>query len=316
MSLAIRRVDGGDADLATVAAIVNVASPESPTSVAEQRWSERTYPGTIRLIGELEGLPVGVATVGRIYMYPPDFDGLWGSVDVLPEARRHGVGGALLRAIARETAVLGKGFLHVPATEARLDGIAFLEHRGFHEIDRHRIVRLELAGVERPDIVAAAGLALTDLARRPDLVEGVHRVAVEAFPDIPSSEPMATGDLAEFVARDVDRPGMPLDAFIVAVDAATGEVAGYASLLLLGGSTTEAVHDMTAVRPGWRGRGRATAMKRAMIAWAFDHGLAALETGNDVANGAMRAVNARLGYRPRPDEVTLRGSVAEAMMER
>jgi hypothetical protein len=30
----------------------------------------------------------------------------------------------------------------------------------------------------------------------------------------------------------------------------------------------------------------------------------------------MRAVNARLGYRPLPDEVTMRGSVAEAMMDR
>jgi GNAT superfamily N-acetyltransferase len=316
VSLVIRRAAGDDADLATVAAIVNVTSPESPTSAAERRWSDRTYPGTIRLIGELEGRPVGVATVGRIYMYRPDFDGLWASVDVLPQARRRGVGGALLRAIAGEAAALGKGFLHIPATEARSDGIAFLEHRGFVEIDRHRIVRLELAGVERPEIVAPAGLALTDLARQPDLVEGVHRVAVEAFPDIPSSEPMATGDLDEFRARDVDRPGMPPDAFIVGVDATTGEVAGYASLLFLGGSTTEAIHDMTAVRSGWRGRGLATAMKRATIAWAIDHGLATLETGNDEANGAMRAVNARLGYRSRPDEVTLRGSVAEAMMER
>jgi RimJ/RimL family protein N-acetyltransferase len=73
---------------------------------------------------------------------------------------------------------------------------------------------------------------------------------------------------------------------------------------------------MTAVRAAWRGRGLATAMKRATIAWAIDQGLAALETGNDEDNLAMRAVNARLGYRPQPDEVTLRGSVAEAMMER
>lgn len=316
MSVAIRRADGGDTDLATVAAIVNITSPESPTSGAEQHWSDETYPGTVRLIAEVDRQPVGAASVGRIYMYASDYDGLWGSVDVLPNARRRGVGGALLRAIAAEAAAFGKGFLHIPATDARPEGITFLERRGFVEIDRHRIVRLELADIERPEVVAPAGLVLTDLARRPDLLEGVHRVAVEAFPDIPGSEPMVTGDIAEFRARDVDRPGMPPAAFIVGVDAATGEVVGYASLLLLGGSTTEAVHDMTAVRRDWRGRGLATAMKRATIAWAFDHGLAALETGNDEANAPMRAVNARLGYRPKPDEVTLRGRVAEAMMER
>jgi mycothiol synthase len=309
--------NGNEADLATIVAIANSASPEWPTSVAELRWSDETYPGTVRLIAALDGRAVGVATVGRIYMYPPEFDGLWGTVDVLPHARRQGVGGALLRGIAAEAAAAGKGFLHVPATAARPGGIAFLERRGFVEVDRNRIVRLDLAGLERPVVRPPAGLVLTDLARRPDLVAGVHRVAVETFPDVPTgSVPMVPGDLAEFRARDVERPGLPPDGFMVGLDAATGEVAGYASLRFLGGSATEAVHDMTAVRAGWRGRGLATAMKGATIAWAIDNGLEALETGNDEANGPMRAVNARLGYQPKSDEVTLRGSVAEAMMER
>jgi GNAT superfamily N-acetyltransferase len=312
----IRRARNDDvADLETIARIINASSPEWPTSVADMQWSDETYPGTTRLIAEIDGRPVGAATVGRIFMYPPDYDGLWGSVDVLPDARRRGVGGTLLRAIAGEAVTAGKGFLHLSASEARPDGIAFLARRGFVEIDRHRIVRLELADAERPPVVAPDGLVLTDLARRPDLVAGVHRVAVEAFPDIPGSEPMAPGDLAEFRARDVDRPGVPPGAFVVALDATTGEVVGYASLLFLVGSTTRAVHDMTAVRAAWRGRGVATAMKRATIAWAIDNGLSTLETGNDEANAAMRAVNARLGYRPKADEVTLRGSAAEAMME-
>ncbi|HEX5824643.1 MAG TPA: GNAT family N-acetyltransferase [Candidatus Limnocylindrales bacterium] len=315
MTLAIRRAGNDEADLATITAIVNAVMPEWPTSIDQLRWSDETYPGTVRLIAELAGRPVGAATVGRIFMYPPDFDGLWGSIDVLPDACRKGIGGSLLRAIAGEAAAAGKGFMHIPASELRPEGIAFLVRRGFVEIDRHRIVRLPLAGLERPPVVAPDGLILTDLARRPDLVAGVHRVAVDAFPHIPGSEPMAAGDLAEFRARDVDRPGMPPGAFVVGVDAATGEVAGYASLLFKAGSTTEAVHDMTAVRAAWRGRGLATAMKRATIAWAIDHGLAALETGNDEENLAMRAVNARLGYRPAPDDVTLRGSVAAAMME-
>jgi mycothiol synthase len=317
MTATVRRADHGDeADLATIAAIVNASSPEWPTTVAEMHWSDAAYPGTVRLIAERDGRPVGAATVGRIFIYPPDYDGLWGSVDVLPDARQLGVGGTLLRAIAAEAATAGKGFLHASTTEARPEAIAFLEHRGFAEIDRHRIVRLELAGAERPSTAPPDGFALTTLADRPDLVSGVHRVAIEAFPDIPGSVPMAAGDLAEFRARDVDRPGVPPEAFVVAVEVATGEVVGYANLVFRAGSTTEAIHDMTAVGEAWRGRGLATSMKRATIAWAIDHGLTALETGNDQANAAMRAVNARLGYRPLPDEVTLRGSVAEAMMER
>jgi RimJ/RimL family protein N-acetyltransferase len=68
---------------------------------------------------------------------------------------------------------------------------------------------------------------------------------------------------------------------------------------------------MTAVLPAYRGRGIATALKRATIAWAIDHGLTALETGNDVENAPMRAVNLGLGYTPIPDEIGYRGPLAE-----
>ena len=48
--------------------------------------------------------------------------------------------------------------------------------------------------------------------------------------------------------------------------------------------------------------------------WALAHDLQALETGNDGDNAPMRAVNARLGYTPLPDEVTMRGLADEAEM--
>ena len=72
MTLAIREA-AGDADLATYAAIVNAGSPEDPTSVAELRWSDATYPGGLRLLADLDGRTVGAASVGRIYVYPPEF---------------------------------------------------------------------------------------------------------------------------------------------------------------------------------------------------------------------------------------------------
>jgi hypothetical protein len=40
--------------------------------------------------------------------------------------------------------------------------------------------------------------------------------------------------------------------------------------------------------------------------------LTALVTGNDEDNAPMRAVNARLGYQPLPDEVFLRGPLLSA----
>jgi GNAT superfamily N-acetyltransferase len=173
------------------------------------------------------------------------------------------------------------------------------------------MVRLQLAGLAAPAVLAPDEIRIVTLAERPDLLRGVHAVAVEAFPDIPSAgEPIDPGTFEEFVARDVERAGIPKDAFAIAVHEASGEVVGYASLMFAAGSTTHAYHDMTAVRSVYRGRGIAGALKRATIAWAITHGLEALDTGNDEDNAPMRAVNAALGYRPVPDWLGLEGPLA------
>ena len=304
---AIRPVTSA-ADLSALVACTNEVTPDDPTSLEELRWSDTTYPGTARFLAEVDGRVVGLATVGRIYVFPAEYPALWASVVVAPDARRQGTGGALLRAVSERAYAAGKTGLHLRAWEHRPEGIAFLEHRGFSELERARMVRLELAGLPTPTIAMPDGVLLTDLAARPDLVVGVHAVALEVFDDIPGGdEPMAVGDLAEFRARDVDRPGILPEAFMIAVDEVSDEVVGYACLLMTPGSVTVAWHDMTGVLRAWRGRGIAMALKRATIAWAIQHGLTALETGNDEANAGMRAVNARLGYQPLPDEVIMRG---------
>ena len=186
-----------------------------------------------------------------------------------------------------------------------------LANRGFVETERNKMVRLDLAGMQPPEVRAPAGILLTTLAQRPQLVQGVWETALEAFPDIPADdEPMDVGTIEAFVARDVDRVGIPKDAFFVAVAEATGDVVGYASLIYDAASTTLAYHDMTAVRRAHRGRGIATALKPAAIAWAVEHGLEALDTGNDEENAPMRAVNLALGYRPVPDWIGLQGPLA------
>ena len=202
-----------------------------------------------------------------------------------------------------------------PATEARPDGIAFLEHRGFTEYERATSLRLDLAGLAPPLARPPDGVAITTLAERPDLVPGVHEVALEAFGDIPGDEPMAPGDLAEFRARDVDRPAIPPWGFAIAVDPARPRRRVRQPDP---GPRNEAVawHDMTAVQRSWRGRGLAMALKATTIAAAIEHGLTALETGNDIDNDAMRAINARLGYRALPDLLTMRGPLVHGIMER
>jgi GNAT superfamily N-acetyltransferase len=304
----IRRADTTDADLETIAGIVCETIPEWPTSVDDMHREDALYPGIVRFLAHDHDRAVGAAIVGRVYMHPPDYDAYWATIAVLPAKRRLGIGSRLLAATAAVARGAGKRALHLSVTESRPDAVAFLVHRGFVEHARHKMVRLELGGLEPPAVDLPPGLAVTTLAERPDLVEGVHAVAVEAFADIPGGdEPPAAGDLAEFRARDIDWPTVPKDAFMIALDGSTDTVVGYSNLVFPPGRADFAYHDMTAVARAWRGRGVATALKRATIAWAVRAGLDHLDTGNDPDNAPMRAVNRQLGFAPRPDELTMRG---------
>jgi GNAT superfamily N-acetyltransferase len=299
-----------DEDLAHLARLVCTVTPDFPTSLADMRWSDEKYPGGRRFLAWLNGVPVGSGGVGRMYIYPPEYEGLWGNVVVLPEYRRQGVGSAILATIATATQAAGKTLLLGRVTADRLDAIDFLDRRGFAEYERMKAVRLDLAAVAADRIDAPVGVVITSLDERPDLVDGIYRVAVESYPDIPGEGPTAPPTLEEFRILEIDRPTIPAGGFAIALDAATGSVIGYASLMIMAGNPTVAWHGMTAVARSWRGRGVASALKRATILWAGANGLHALETANDEANAPMRAVNGRLGYQPIPDEIYYRGPVA------
>jgi mycothiol synthase len=314
-SIRVSRIDPDDQPgLEAYIAIRNTVTPEDPASLEFLRWEDRAYPGQgERLIATLDGRPVGVAAAGRIRVYAPEFERHWLGLCVLPEARRQGIGGRLYQAASAIARAAGKTGFETMTSEHQTDGLAFMDHRGFVVTDRNKMVELDLRGRAAPEIEAPDGIEITSLAQHPDLTRGVHAVAVEAFQDTPSSdEPAEARPYEEWLARDVARASIPPAAFAIALDRATGTVVGYASLELIPGSTTRAWHDMTGVLRRWRGRGVARAVKQATIRWAIEHELETLVTGNDEHNLPMRAVNARLGYRPIPDELELRGPLAPA----
>ena len=316
---AIRAVTG-EADLERLVAIVNATSPEDPTSLDEIRWSDATYPGTTRSWPRSTARRSAAATVGRIYMYPPEYPALWGSIGVLPAARRRGIGERLLREISDAARVAGKTELAHPLCRGPPRG---------HRIPRPP--RLHGAGAvqDRPPRAGRGSCrrrspcrpasTLTTLAARPDLVEGVHAVALETFADIPGGdEPMAAGDLAEFRARDVDRPADPQGRVLrgrrrrrAAASSATP------ACRCCPVPTTLAWHDMTAVLPRVsRPRASPASSSTRRSPGPSANGLTTLETGNDEGERADAAVNARLGYRPLPDEVTMRGPLFGGIMAR
>jgi len=301
-----------DEDLGHMVAIIGRVSPDNPMSIEEARWQDAKYPGGKRFVAWLDGVAVGCGGAGRVYMYAEDFPALWGNISVLPEFRDRGVGGALLEAIGGVALAAGKPELYGRTTGDRPEAIRFLERRGFREVERMKVVRLDLAGHVPAPVAPPPGITITSLEASPALADRLYDVAVEALPDIPGDGRMDPGTPEEFVARDVDRNLMPKGGYAVAVDDASGAAVGYSNLMLVANSPGLAWHGMTAVRREWRGRGIAGALKRATIAWAVANGLVAIETANDVDNAPMRAVNRRLGYRPMPDEVYFQGPASRA----
>jgi GNAT superfamily N-acetyltransferase len=115
-------------------------------------------------------------------------------------------------------------------------------------------------------------------------------------------------ELDEWLAEDMSGPNDRPEGVLVALD---GDLAvGYAKFHLPQARPGVAVHDLTAVRRDWRGRGVAGVLKRAQLEWAAERGYTRLETGNEERNAPIRALNARLGYRPTASFVRLHGPVA------
>jgi mycothiol synthase len=114
---------------------------------------------------------------------------------------------------------------------------------------------------------------------------------------MPVSPPISAPPFDEWLEEEVPGP-----VTFVALD--QGRVVGYAALFDRIDGLAE--HGLTAVLRSHRRRGIATALKRAQLRWAAEHGYRELATWTQDRNAAMQAVNVKLGYQPRPAVINVR----------
>ena len=148
-------------------------------------------------------------------------------------------------------------------------------------------LRLDLAGLTPPAVDLPTASRSRPWPSGPTSSPASTRSPSRRSRDIPGGdEPMAAGDLAEFRARDVDRPAIPPGAFVIAVDRD-----GHRRRLRQPdpgpGQRADrlARHDCghaDMARPGARDGAQGGDHR----GWAIANGLTALETGNDVDNDA------------------------------
>jgi GNAT superfamily N-acetyltransferase len=221
-------------------------------------------------------------------------DNAYAMVRVRPSARRRGVGSALLAAAADHARELGRyrmwGRVHEPDRES----LRFVTARGFREITRDIDIVLT---VEPGDGAWSPGV----VELTPEHLAGAYAVVVEAAPEMALPQIAAAPPFDEWVAEE-----QRLGAFaVVALEG--DDVVGYAMLYRMPGHEHRLENGLTAVKRSHRRRGIATALKRAQIAWAAEHGYREICSSMVEGNAAMRGVNERLGYRELPALIVVEG---------
>jgi mycothiol synthase len=309
-TLDVREVPIGDPDVAAMMEVRNAVRTEDRES--EDTWNRlgRQVAWAYDVLARLGGEPVGMASVAPM-IYLPDSDAGWAELCVLSERRGQGIGTELLRRISRAAQAHGKTELRFIAREEDEASVAFARRRGYGVVVRDQDSELVLADSDVRAVDPPAGVRITTLAAEPGLARGLHRVAQEAEPDIPSEEPTVVPPFEQWAALALERPTSPREGQFAAVDE-HGEVLGYSLVVVSDVDEDDGVawHGMTAVARAARGRGVASAIKRAVILWARDQaGLRVLRTSNEDRNAPMLAINRKLGYQPRPAMLTLRGPI-------
>ena len=284
----------------------NAIDPQLPTTAAGVRRGREHEPTLVHLVARLEGRPVGVA----FCLEQGDLrstDVAVAFFGVLDEFRGRGIGSSLYAAVSRHARSIGKARLQCDVWEDETAGVDFLGRRGFVEAERFARVRLDLREAPRPRAASPPpGVEILPLAHCLDLVERLFVVAREGADDMPSADPIEfTYD--EWRSFEIDRETVRHDLSHVAL--VDGDPIGFGPVYVVGDSR-EGWHNHTAVLRRWRRRGVATAIKLAQIRAARAAGLEGLTTFSELRNVPMRTLNERLGYRPLPDQIRMRGPLA------
>ncbi|GAB3931509.1 hypothetical protein GCM10029976_035730 [Kribbella albertanoniae] len=250
-------------------------------SVAELRGMDR--PGRLLTLAEIDGKAVGHGLADR--STEPGRAVL--AARVRPEARRQGIGTAVLRELAEHA--VAQGYERTGCSVDDEGSLAFAERFGYTEIAR-QVEQIRAIDAE-PQPPAPTTYRIVSVAERPEVwARAYDELALPTLPDMDIQPPMQV-TAEEWATEWINDPA----AMFVALDG--DEVIGVAGLMLDTDQPARAEVAYTAVRRDWRGKGVASTLKRTSMAWAAEHGITEIYTWTQEGNGNMRQLNEHLGFR-------------------
>ena len=226
--------------------------------------------------------------------------------------RKRGIGDYLLRVILAASQSMPAATLQSRAWDDQADSLRFLCRRGF--VETHRMVELHLnlseadlkPLAELPHSLTAQGIEFTNLRQEGQdeqfwtKLTDLQQAAVVGWPD-PDPDGVMTIPTGDEVRRMFASWQTTSDTFFLAK--ADGVFIGYTALGPDHGAPAAIGTGPTAVRPEYRGRGVATALKTLALTHAQQQGWRTAVTRS--ASPAMIRVNEKLGFQRGRAEVRL-----------
>ena len=286
-------------DAVQIAALQDTVYPEFVRSAASVRhYMEIVTPGSHarRWCAEVGNELIGVVAAG-LNVQTSEVGVGWIDIATHSVHRGRGIGGALYEAAERHLRDVGTRRI---LTESRADAasIAFAQSRGFTQIASNDILRLDPRTVQTAPL--PTGVEVVPFAAFLDDPTALYRVDAAATFDEPGGVTWDAITYEHWLSHFWGSPTVDREASMAAL--VNGEVASL-TWLRTDRESGRATNAGTGTHPDYRGKGLATAAKRASLIRAAELGIDAVYTGNDVTNAPMQAINRELGYQPFSTEI-------------
>ena len=312
-----------DTDFSALAAIQSAVEPDEPVSAESLRHMIQSFRQTsqphLRVV-EARGSGEVVATAALFTMPYEDEPATQGMIiNVLPSRQREGIGSYLYTTVLGEARQRKATRLRCQVRENSASGRTFLAKRGFRERRRVWRSRLEVDSVDTSQLaslvrtIASGGIEFTTLAREgPDnlqVLRQVYDLDAVAGKDVPRDGNFSPPPFEQFRQFFLEGENFLPEGWFLAKHGI--QYVGISSGAREPAQPNVLQQFFTGVRPEFRRRKIALALKLMVIDFAQRNGYSRIETSNDSLNAPMWTLNRGLGFQKVHETIQLECDLGE-----